>query len=78
MGYTYCQDDVTEFCPFCQKVTEQIIESYDGESGKQCNECENDLLIPTVKGGEPFVFGNKVYTMQIGSDDEISIERYEN
>lgn len=76
MGYIHSQDETREYCPFCEKETDVMIERLDSDMGKMCLECENDLLIPTVKGGEPFVFGNKVYTMHLGSDDELSIERF--
>jgi hypothetical protein len=31
----------------------------------------------TIKGGEPFIFGGKLYTMQYGSDDELNIMEIE-
>jgi hypothetical protein len=76
MGFE-SSETIREYCPFCETETDVLYETLDDESGKMCTECENDLMIPEITEGDPFVMGGSVYTMHFGSDDEMSIERYD-
>jgi hypothetical protein len=74
---TWSNQDI-HYCPVCEKDTDMITHNDNDDTGTHthCCECEYELPLPEVKYEEPFIVGNKVHMLHIGSDDEVSLTRW--
>ena len=66
------------FCPICKEETDQQSFNDNDDTGTHtnCCDCENELPLPKVSIGEPFMIDDDVYFIHQGSDDEWSLMNY--